>query len=74
MSVATLANKNPAVEKYLTGLAGKDLLVVPTWEDWLQFAPPYEERPYETKEVTTRFNRNGYDWGVSNETPQSLSP
>ena len=64
MSVATLANKNPAVEKYLNALAGKDLLVTLTWEDWLQFAPPYEERPYTTKEVVSRFNRNGYDWDI----------
>ena len=64
MNIQTLANKNPAVEKYLKGLDSKDLLITLTWEDWLKFAPPYEERPFTRKEVTTRFSRNGYDWDI----------
>jgi hypothetical protein len=65
MSVDVLqAKNNPVAEKYVKGLAGKDLLVSLTWDEWLKFGAPYEERPYTTKEATTRFNRNGYDWDI----------
>jgi len=46
------------------GLFGPDLLLTPTWEDWLNVAPPFPDRPYSQREVQCRFSRNGYDWDV----------
>jgi hypothetical protein len=54
--------KNPAVESYLAGLRGNDVLVKLDWEQWLQIDAPYRDGPFTTREVTTRFKRNGYDW------------
>ena len=64
MSVQTLAKNNRAVEKYLEGLASTEMLIPLTWDDWLEFEPPYEERPFTTKEAITRFTRNGYEWDI----------
>src|SRR5258705_5684914 len=62
--MATKANlqEDSAVGKYLAELSGKDVLVKLDWDQWMKIQAPYPEVAYTKKEVTTRFERNGYDW------------
>jgi hypothetical protein len=55
---------NDAVNRYLEGVKGKNYLVGVDWEQWLKIEPPYPEVGFTVKEVTARFNRNGYDWDI----------
>ena len=55
---------NDAVNRYLEGIKGKNYLVGVDWEQWLKIEPPYPEVGFTVKEVTARFNRNGYDWDI----------
>jgi hypothetical protein len=50
--------------KYLDDLAGDELLVNLAWEEWLDIGAPFAETAYQTRDVTTRFARNGYDWDI----------
>lgn len=52
------------VRKLMTDLQSPSLFSEYTWEDWLTLTPPYEEVDFTTSDVTTRFNRNGYDWDI----------
>jgi pimeloyl-ACP methyl ester carboxylesterase len=54
----------PAVDRYLSALQGKDLLVRLDWEQWLGITAPYAQTSVTRKEVTTRYSRNGYDWDI----------
>jgi len=51
-------------ETYLNGLNSKQLLLKLSWEDWLAIAPPYPVGNFITQDVTTRYQRNGYDWDM----------
>ena len=55
---------NPAEAKLLAGLHQDALLLRLGWKQWLQLQAPYAETGFTTREVTTRFNRNGYDWDI----------
>jgi hypothetical protein len=48
----------------LRALRGDELLVRVPWRRWLAIDAPYPAVAYKTREVTTRFARNGYDWDV----------
>jgi pimeloyl-ACP methyl ester carboxylesterase len=48
----------------LRGLANPGLLVKLSWDGWLGIGAPYAEVPYITKDVTTRYTRNGYSWDI----------
>jgi len=64
-SEATLTQKtSPAVEKFLAGLEGEDLLVRIGWEQWLGIGAPYEKTQVTRREVTTRYSRNFYQWDI----------
>jgi pimeloyl-ACP methyl ester carboxylesterase len=56
--------KYAAVENYLTHLNSKELLLALDWNEWLTIDAPYEDVTFTTKEVTARYNRNGYDWDI----------
>ena len=51
-------------ESYLNGLNSKQLLLKLSWEDWLAIAPPYADGNFSAQDVTTRYQRNGYDWDM----------
>ncbi len=53
-----------AIEKYLVGLSSQELLLKLTWDEWLAVAPPYPEGNFSTRDVTVRYQRNGYDWDI----------
>ena len=55
---------NGAVRAFLDGLAGDDIPLNLTWEQWLDIGPPHDEAPFEIREVTARTARNGYDWDI----------
>ena len=60
---ATL-ERSVSVEKFLAGLKGEDLLVPIDWEQWLGIGAPYEKTGVTRRDVSTRYNRNGYDWDI----------
>ena len=49
---------------FLAGLAGPDLLSRPTWEQWLDIAPPFAQTGYAMGGVTARYRRNGFAWDI----------
>ncbi len=51
-------------KKFLDGLNSNDLLLQFDWAEWLAIAPPYSSGKFTTQDVTTRYNRNGYDWDM----------
>ena len=53
-----------AVESYLNGLQSQKLLYRFNWDDFRAVPAPYEATKFSIAEVTTRFNRNGYDWDM----------
>ncbi|MBI2534924.1 MAG: alpha/beta fold hydrolase [Deltaproteobacteria bacterium] len=46
------------------GLKSRGLLLKLTWDEWLAIAPPYPEGNFSTRDVTVRYQRNGYDWDI----------
>jgi pimeloyl-ACP methyl ester carboxylesterase len=52
------------IETYLNGLNSKPLLLKLSWEDWLAITSPYPGGNFSTQDVTTRYQRNGYDWDM----------
>jgi pimeloyl-ACP methyl ester carboxylesterase len=50
--------------KYLDGLKSRDLLLKLTWDEWLTIAEPYEKIAFSTRDITVRYNRNGFDWDI----------
>src|SRR5919108_5651247 len=52
------------IDKYGTVLSAKELLVRLTWEEWLSVEPPYGGVKFSARDVTARYNRNGYDWDM----------
>lgn len=54
----------PAIDRYLAGLQGKDLLVRFDWNQWLDINAPYDSTNVTRKEVMARYSRNGYDWDI----------
>jgi pimeloyl-ACP methyl ester carboxylesterase len=50
--------------KFLDGLKSDELLLQFNWDEWLAIAPPYADGSFTSQDVTTRFNRNGYDWDM----------
>lgn len=55
---------NGAVEAYLDGLRSDESPLRLSWEQWLEIAPLRDDTPFEIREVTARFARNGYDWDI----------
>jgi pimeloyl-ACP methyl ester carboxylesterase len=51
-------------ESYLNGLHSKQLLLKLSWEDWLAITPPFPNGNFTTQDVTTRYQRNGYEWDM----------
>jgi pimeloyl-ACP methyl ester carboxylesterase len=51
-------------DKYLAALQSKPLLLELTWDDWLALAAPYADGSFSSRDVTTRYQRNGYDWDM----------
>ena len=62
--MATVQTQAPAVERYLSSLQGKDLLIRLDWDQWLNIGAPYDTTKVSREEVTARYNRNGYDWDI----------
>jgi pimeloyl-ACP methyl ester carboxylesterase len=52
------------IDKYVSALSAKELLVRLTWEEWLSVEPPYDSVKFSARDVTARYNRNGYDWDM----------
>ncbi|MBI2179393.1 MAG: alpha/beta fold hydrolase [Deltaproteobacteria bacterium] len=46
------------------GLKSRGLLLKLTWDEWVAIAPPYPEGNFSTRDVTVRYQRNGYDWDI----------
>ena len=59
-----MSEPNAAVRAYLDGLKGDDILVPLDWDQWLDIAPPQEAVPFDIREVTARYARNGYVWDI----------
>jgi pimeloyl-ACP methyl ester carboxylesterase len=53
-----------AEKDFLSGLRDEPLLMRLSWNGWLGIGAPYAEVSYTTKDVVTRFTRNGYVWDV----------
>lgn len=45
-------------------LFGREMLLTPTWDDWLHVKPPFPQQRHSQREVQCRFSRNGYEWDV----------
>lgn len=52
------------VRAFVDALASPGLFSQFTWEDWLGIEAPHREVDFSTTDVTTRLNRNGYDWDM----------
>ena len=52
------------IDKYVSALSAKELLVKLTWDDWLSIQAPYDSMNFSVRDVTARYNRNGYDWDI----------
>ena len=53
-----------AVEKYLSELNSRELLLKLTWEEWLALTEPYANGDFSSADVTARYRRNGYEWDM----------
>ncbi|MBI2230961.1 MAG: alpha/beta fold hydrolase [Deltaproteobacteria bacterium] len=51
-------------QTFLEGLKSRGLLLKLTWDEWVAIAPPYPEGNFSTRDVTVRYQRNGYDWDI----------
>ena len=56
--------RSPGVQKLIDDIAGSDLLTKLSWEQWLDISAPFPDGDYRTRDVTTRYARNGYDWDI----------
>jgi hypothetical protein len=45
-------------------LAAPELFCRLSWDEWLTINPPFPEVDFSTRDVVTRFRRNGYDWDI----------
>jgi pimeloyl-ACP methyl ester carboxylesterase len=52
------------VEKYLSELNSRELLLKLTWEEWLALTEPYANGGFSSADVTARYRRNGYEWDM----------
>ncbi len=59
-----MTSPSAAVEKYLSGLDSRELLLTLDWNEWLSLARPYADGEFSTADVTARYPRNGYDWDM----------
>ena len=64
MTATTDVLPSRAIEKYLSGLTSKDLLLTLSWDEWLAVGAPYREVSYSRERVVARYSRNGYDWDI----------
>ncbi len=64
MTIATDNPPPPSIQRILSGLESSELLIRLDWGEWMEVTPPYDTVPFTQKDVTTRFNRNGYDWDI----------
>ena len=49
---------------FIAALAQSDLLLNLSWDQWLDIKAPFPTVKYNEREVTTRFERNGYVWDI----------
>jgi pimeloyl-ACP methyl ester carboxylesterase len=56
--------KSIAVEKFLSELQSRNLLLRLNWDEWLTIDAPYSEGKLTSHDVVTRYKRNGYDWDM----------
>jgi hypothetical protein len=59
-----MATATAAVEKYLSQLTSRELLLKLTWDEWLSITEPYAAGDFSSADVTVRYRRNGYDWDM----------
>ena len=52
------------IEAILAGLGSAELLLKMDWEGWLAMPAPYGETAFASREVTARYERNGYAWDI----------
>lgn len=64
MTTGSGGSNSDEVARYVSALKRDDVLIPIDWEHWLKLPAPYESVAVEVKEVTARFNRNGYDWDI----------
>jgi hypothetical protein len=66
LKAQSLGQREPgaATRKFLAALASPELFYEFDWNDWLKIEAPFPEVDFSTTDVTTRFNRNGYDWDI----------
>lgn len=55
---------DPFIDKFLDFLKGRELLLELTLDEYLSVKTPFPETKYSTREVTSRYYRNGYDWDI----------
>ena len=53
-----------SIESLLAGLGSGELLLKMDWDGWLAMPAPYGEVAFTTREVTARYERNGYEWDI----------
>ena len=59
-----MSTRNGTIESLLAGLRSSDLLLKMDWEGWLAMPAPYGEVGFARRDVTARYERNGYEWDV----------
>jgi len=59
-----MSTRNGTIENMLAGLGSTELLLKMDWEGWLAMPPPYGETGCSSREVTARYERNGYEWDI----------
>ena len=59
-----MSARNGTIESLLAGLRSSDLLLKMDWDGWLAMPAPYGEVGFASREVTARYERNGYEWDI----------
>ncbi len=62
--MSTANTTDSAIDRYLAGLEGSELLVPISWEQWLGIDAPHPSCAVTRQEVTARYARNGYEWDM----------
>jgi pimeloyl-ACP methyl ester carboxylesterase len=52
------------LQRFLTHLRSREILLRLCWEEWLSIGPPYPNVTFSVDELTLRFERNGYEWDM----------
>ena len=59
-----MSTRSGTIEGMLAGLRSTDLLLKMDWDGWLAMPAPYGEVGFAAREVTARYERNGYEWDI----------